>query len=692
LGFDALVEWGKSSNLRIFNTRKKAIKIDAKANNGKLTVSILGKREENEAKFSLEFNILAEYEPTTMYEVDTSLKPGEQKVIQAPVKGYEVETYKVYRDSNNKPIKKETLSRDKYEAKNKIIAVSDPLILITPTPKPVATPILTPIASPSPTLAPTPSPLAIVSHPNSFNAGEVVKVVLNRAPKASENVMVFYQFNDKGASLQIQGTTIEQNVIMIPYVRLIAAYNQSKSNSGALQDNKGIFTIRIEVQRGAVTNVLKVFPVKKNAPTTAIPSPTSLPQPSKPGKVAIIDIINGVTEPQDSDELVFDSKTLSIDLGKNWEKYTAYSYNGYVPSQRYLAYNSSSSKYSSDYKRTDGLGLSDGRASCEFEHMVRDFSVETITLTAYSNSGNKSISFKNPFVIKTTGATDMEYNFLNTGSKISVSFETINALKSVEYYWRDNNSIINNFPTDKAVNKSSIETVVPDFGNKDYAELIVKITDIYGNRKELSYWVINKKVADLDYEVYAVTSVGVDSLHDESYTGQNTYYISLVNPNNIVERLTLAPDVKIPDELKKSNVINNKQPIFVAVGLDKDNKVGNIVILNEWHGTISGMMPDGESWILLNGKFFKGYNYILNYDLKDGQLLNGSHAWAEGLDYYSQFIIITSKPYFGDGNGALSSFITGRSLSRDFINNLSGKIIGLEDGQHVLHLFVALDK
>lgn len=118
------------------NNRKYPIKIEAKAENGVVTVSLLGIKEENEPIIEIESVVLETIPYKTVTENDSSMKVGTTKVVQDPVDGYVSEAYRIEKDSAGNIISRTLISKDRYAATNKIIKVgtkTEPTPIQTPT-------------------------------------------------------------------------------------------------------------------------------------------------------------------------------------------------------------------------------------------------------------------------------------------------------------------------------------------------------------------------------------------------------------------------------------------------------------------------------------------------------------------------------------------------------------------------------
>ena len=118
-GKDATVVYG-TTDFRFKNTRKYPIKIIATANSGIATISIYGIKEETEYDISLKVNRIATIPTSTKYVEDSSLPVGTEKVKQKGANGVKTETY-IIKSLNGKVVSKELLSRDTYNAMQKIV-------------------------------------------------------------------------------------------------------------------------------------------------------------------------------------------------------------------------------------------------------------------------------------------------------------------------------------------------------------------------------------------------------------------------------------------------------------------------------------------------------------------------------------------------------------------------------------------
>lgn len=119
-GKDATVVYG-SLDFQFKNTRQYPIKIVGLLQSGIATVSIYGIKEENEYEVEIETTILNYIPYNVIYENDSSLSNGTEKVTQYGQKGCKSITYKILKQ-NGKEVSRSVLSSDTYEPMNKYIS------------------------------------------------------------------------------------------------------------------------------------------------------------------------------------------------------------------------------------------------------------------------------------------------------------------------------------------------------------------------------------------------------------------------------------------------------------------------------------------------------------------------------------------------------------------------------------------
>ena len=120
-GRDATVAYG-GKDFKFKNTRKYPIKIVSSAKNGVVSVSIMGIKEEKEYDIVLTSTVLSTTPRSVVYENNSALEEGKQKVIQKGYDGKKSIAYKIVK-YNGKTISKTVLSKDTYKPMNQIIEV-----------------------------------------------------------------------------------------------------------------------------------------------------------------------------------------------------------------------------------------------------------------------------------------------------------------------------------------------------------------------------------------------------------------------------------------------------------------------------------------------------------------------------------------------------------------------------------------
>ena len=148
-GKDATVVYG-SLDFKFENTRKYPVMIQASAQSGLLQVKIFGVREEVEYEIEIETKVLSYTPYSVIYETDSSLAAGKERVAQYGIQGCKSITYKVIKQ-NGVEIERIVLSSDTYDPQNKIIKrgpTSTSTSTTTTTPSTSTTPE-TPIETPT---------------------------------------------------------------------------------------------------------------------------------------------------------------------------------------------------------------------------------------------------------------------------------------------------------------------------------------------------------------------------------------------------------------------------------------------------------------------------------------------------------------------------------------------------------------
>lgn len=120
-GRDATVAYG-GKNFRFKNSRSYPIKIVASAKNGVVSISIMGIKEETEYEVVLTSSVLSTTQNQTVYEKNSNLEEGKEKVIQKGYIGKTSIAYKILK-YNGKTISKTVLSKDTYKPMNKIVQI-----------------------------------------------------------------------------------------------------------------------------------------------------------------------------------------------------------------------------------------------------------------------------------------------------------------------------------------------------------------------------------------------------------------------------------------------------------------------------------------------------------------------------------------------------------------------------------------
>ncbi len=172
------------------------------------------------------------------------------------------------------------------------------------------------------------------------------------------------------------------------------------------------------------------------------------------------------------DGLSFDPKTLSVDLGSNWEKFYFTSIEKsdyskalkegtvYTPSQRKLYYNGT---YLSNGIR-NSFDFNNGDAKTTFIAVLKD------DLTKY-----KKIEFDTPFTILANGARPGPIK----AKEITVKGSACNGIKSMNGSWSNNTGTYMS-------SRSEMFIVVPFEGN---ADLTIDVVDNEGNKYQVKYTV-----------------------------------------------------------------------------------------------------------------------------------------------------------------------------------------------------------
>lgn len=118
-GKDATVVYG-SLDFKFENTRKYPIMIKTKSGGGLAEIKIFGIKEEVEYEVEIVTTVLSYTPYKTIYENDSRLAPGQERVSQYGLKGCNSITYRIVK-LNGQEISKEVLSKDSYSPLDKIV-------------------------------------------------------------------------------------------------------------------------------------------------------------------------------------------------------------------------------------------------------------------------------------------------------------------------------------------------------------------------------------------------------------------------------------------------------------------------------------------------------------------------------------------------------------------------------------------
>lgn len=173
-------------------------------------------------------------------------------------------------------------------------------------------------------------------------------------------------------------------------------------------------------------------------------------------------------------EVTYDTKTLKIDLGNNWEKYQYTSTNGdkniYTPVGRYLSYGENTAyEYDKVTKETksNSFNIFKGKKEITFKVMLKSDKNKYTTL-----------KIKNPFYVSNTA--DEVYLEKSTGkNSIKEVVSTINKVKNVEYKIDNENWIVDT----NSINGTMVQLIidVEKYNDTKTHTVEIKITDEYGN-------------------------------------------------------------------------------------------------------------------------------------------------------------------------------------------------------------------
>ena len=122
-GRDATVAYG-GKDFKFKNTRSYPIKIVSSAKNGVVSISIAGIKEDmDKYEIVLTSTVLSTTQNTTVYENNSSLEEGKEKVIQKGYVGKKSIAYKIVKNPDGTTKSKTVLSKDTYKPMNRIVQV-----------------------------------------------------------------------------------------------------------------------------------------------------------------------------------------------------------------------------------------------------------------------------------------------------------------------------------------------------------------------------------------------------------------------------------------------------------------------------------------------------------------------------------------------------------------------------------------
>lgn len=119
---DATIAEG-AIDFKFVNNRNYPIKIVSTLNNGTVTMSILGIKEEDDPIIELESVVLETLKYETEYQYDSNMLVGKSVELQEPEDGYLSEAYRIEKDENGNVISRTLISKDKYIPTNRIVKI-----------------------------------------------------------------------------------------------------------------------------------------------------------------------------------------------------------------------------------------------------------------------------------------------------------------------------------------------------------------------------------------------------------------------------------------------------------------------------------------------------------------------------------------------------------------------------------------
>lgn len=150
-GRDATVVYG-SQDFKFKNSRKYPVKIEMTVANGMAKATLYGIKENPDYEVSIQTSTVSTIPFATTYQDDNTLPAGTEKVKQKGANGLVTQTYKIVKQ-NGTVVSKTLLSKDVYNAMQKIIlkGPAAPEVVPEPTPAVPSTPV-----TPSTPITPTP--------------------------------------------------------------------------------------------------------------------------------------------------------------------------------------------------------------------------------------------------------------------------------------------------------------------------------------------------------------------------------------------------------------------------------------------------------------------------------------------------------------------------------------------------------
>ena len=149
-GRDATVVYG-SQDFKFKNSRKYPVKIEMTVANGMAKATIYGIKENPDYEVSIQTSTVSTIPFTTTYQDDDTLPAGTEKVKQKGANGIVTQTYKIVKQNGN-VISKTLLSKDVYNAMQKIILKGPAAPEATTTPEPAPVAPTTPVTPTTPTV------------------------------------------------------------------------------------------------------------------------------------------------------------------------------------------------------------------------------------------------------------------------------------------------------------------------------------------------------------------------------------------------------------------------------------------------------------------------------------------------------------------------------------------------------------